>query len=140
MAAAWLSSLSPISNHGISPHALPQKREGLQCYEVDGEAVLYDLAHHAVHYLNDSAYWIWKNCDGRITAGELMNKMSVAWIEQFAEAEPLTEAAGESMAGLPQSFFDDMRQTLQNLHDNGLIDCPVACRQEDRVGRSHDDV
>jgi len=130
MEAAGLASLSSISNHGISPHSLPRKREGLQCYEVDGEAVLYDLAHHAVHYLNDSAYWVWQNCDGQITAGKLVSKLVAAWSEQLMETEEFAKTDSESLQGLLLSLFDDIGQALQNLHDNGVIDCLVESRQD----------
>lgn len=93
----------------FSPNAVPRQRHGLCCHELDGEAILYDYAHHALHYLNATAYTIWRSCDGTTTVDGLASKI----VTDFAD-----ERAGHATA-----LIADTRQALRNLVDNGLVDC-----------------
>lgn len=87
-------------------NVIPIRRAGIHCHELDGEAVLYDPAHHAVHYLNATAYFIWQNCAGDATVQELL---------AF-----LRETIGTD--GTPEDLDRVLVQAMNNLVENGLID------------------
>lgn len=87
----------------------PIRREGLECHFLEGEAILYDFAHHALHYLNATAYEIWRNCDGNTPLDELLAKVAATF---------------DSKNGHDQATVDaDLRDALQNLVEHGLIEC-----------------
>ena len=86
----------------------PVRREGLKCHELDDEAILYDLAHHALHYLNATAYRIWRSCDGRKPVHELLREIEADYAGQDG-----------ADAGLMRT---DTLAALGNLAENGLVD------------------
>lgn len=85
---------------------IPVRRPGICCHELDGEAVLYDAAHHAVNYLNATAYYIWQNCAGDATAQELLTY--------------LRQSIGTD--GAPDDLDQVLIEALQSLVENGLVD------------------
>lgn len=84
-------------------------RPGLQCQVLDDEAVLYDLANHAVHYLNATAYQIWRWCDQSTTVEDLVNQIASEYADDRADVYP--------------ELSQDVQHTLRELASNGLIDC-----------------
>jgi hypothetical protein len=84
----------------------PMRRGHLECHELDGEAILYDLAHHALHYLNTSAYAIWLACDGRTCVRELLNTFT-------------TTAAEDVDISVLRA---DTLRAIGSLVENGLVD------------------
>ncbi len=90
----------------IAMNAVPVRRSTIRCHEMDGEAVLYDPAHHAVHYLNATAYLIWQHCDGERNAQELLEELTqqFEWDEHVEDLQPQVVAA------------------LAHLVENGLVD------------------
>jgi PqqD family protein of HPr-rel-A system len=87
-------------------HAVFVRRAGVCCHELDSEAVLYDPAHHAVHYLNTTAYLIWQHCDGSTDVRALFQRLA----DTFAYEGP------------DDHFQDEIIMALRNLIENGLID------------------
>jgi PqqD family protein of HPr-rel-A system len=90
----------------IEMNAVPIRRGTLRCHELDGEAVLYDPAHHAVHYLNATAYLIWQHCDGERNAQELLGDLA----RQF------------DCDGHPADLQPQILAALAHLVENGLVD------------------
>ncbi len=84
-------------------------RDGLHVYEMDDEAVVYDPAHHAIHYLNPTALAIWQRCDGRHSLAEMARALHAAFDsdDAFGDLDRLR---------------DDVRGTVEALADNGLVD------------------
>lgn len=93
----------------LASNAVPRQRHGLRCHELDGEAIIYDFAHHALHYLNATAYQIWQGCDGATTVEGLTSKI----VNTFADERDCSTPA----------LMADTQQALQNLISNGLVDC-----------------
>ena len=48
-----------------SPSDCLVKRSDIRAHELDGEGLLFDPVSADTHHLNETAYWIWKECDGR---------------------------------------------------------------------------
>ena len=92
------------------PTAAPLQRSGLDCHTLDDEAILYDVAHNAVHYLNATAFFIWSRCDGRKGEETIAQDLSDAFDRTSAEADA------------DASLLTDVRTTLAELESNGLID------------------
>lgn len=85
--------------------ATPARRPGVQCHELDGEAVLYDQTHHALHYLNATAHLIWTLCDGKTPAAAMPVHITAAFDVPMEE-----------------QIARDTHHTLIDLAANGLID------------------
>ncbi len=51
------------------------RNESILSQELDGEFVLYDPEEDAIHNLNETAYFVWKNCDGHCSASEIANRL-----------------------------------------------------------------
>lgn len=96
----------PTESHTIEMKLIPVCRAGICCHELDGEAVLYDPAHHALHYLNTTAMFIWKNCDGHTTVGEFLAQAMNSF----------------SFDGEETTLREDLMSAMLNLAENGLID------------------
>lgn len=88
----------------------PLRREPIRAHEMDDEAVLYDLAHNAVHYLNLTAYHIWQCCDGQHTTSEIADLLA----RRF-------DLLHDPAANL-ENMLRDVNATLAELAGNGLID------------------
>lgn len=86
----------------------PRRREELRCHEMDNEAVVYDVAHHAVHYLNLTAYQIWTLCDGRRSGDAI--------------AETLATRYGLNDPAERERLRGDVFRTIADLEQNGLLD------------------
>ncbi len=89
---------------------IPIRREGLCCRAFDGEAVLYDPAHHAVHYLNRTACLIWNCCDGRHEVEDIVLEVTAAFEPSTPQDNPVAAVRA------------DVRSTLSTLTENGLIE------------------
>ncbi len=103
-----------IRMHSQNPSSIqttrPRQRSGIRAYEIDGEAVLYDLARDTVHYLNRTAWLIWRLCDGGAREEDISQKVAVTF-----DLLP-------QQAGVPDSILHDTRMTLHSLAVDGLID------------------
>lgn len=56
--------------------ARPLRRSDVTVQELDGEALVYDPATADTHRLNETAYFIWRACDGRSTAERVAERLS----------------------------------------------------------------
>jgi len=88
--------------------AAPRRREELRCHEMDDEAVVYDVAHHAVHYLNRTAYQIWTLCDGRRSVEAIADIMAT----RYGLRDPVDQ----------ERLRADILRTIEDLERNGLFD------------------
>ncbi len=64
------------------------RREDVQVRELDGEAFVYDPKTADTHRLNETAWFIWRQCDGRHDTRDIMRELT----EQYDVA---IEAASE---------------------------------------------
>jgi PqqD family protein of HPr-rel-A system len=92
----------------ISLDAVPTRRPGLLCEILDDEAVFYDPAHHAMHFLNATAAFIWQCCDGETALADIVQRVE----SHFDVGEP-----GPERERLP----DQVAQALNQLEESGLI-------------------
>ncbi|HPF38880.1 MAG TPA: PqqD family protein [Phycisphaerae bacterium] len=83
------------------------RREGLQVFPLDDEAIVYDLARDTVHYLNFTARSVWEYCDG---------VRSPADIARILAAE---------LADPDAAFGEDLRRDIESaveaLQNDGLL-------------------
>lgn len=82
------------------------RRAGICCHELDGEAVLYDPAHHALHYLNATAYLIWQQCDGGCDVRTILDGLA----DQLA------------YDGTAEDLREEIMAAVSRLTGNGLLD------------------
>lgn len=101
---------------------MPIRREGLCCRTFDDEAVLYDPAHHAVHYLNRTAWFIWNCCDGRHDVDGIVAAVAQAFDPGAHYDDPIS------------SIRSDVRTTLSNFTEHGLVESAVSERHDAACG------
>ena len=104
------SRMNASADNAAGGRWLPVRRDGLCCRVFDDEAVLYDPAHHAVHYLNRTAWFIWNCCNGRRDAEDIALEVAAAFEPSAQQDNPLA------------AVRDDVRSTLSHLTENGLIE------------------
>ncbi len=51
------------------------RKEGLHVEEVSDELMVYDVARHKAHCLGPTAGSVWRNCNGRMTAEEISDRV-----------------------------------------------------------------
>jgi hypothetical protein len=81
----------------------PQKKDGLEMHEVNGQFVIYETSRDAVHYLNPTAALVLEFCDGNHSSTEIAALVQEAY-------------------GMPSAPFDDISGCLGHLHEIGLVD------------------
>jgi len=54
----------------------PIRREEIMERKIANEHMLYDAAGKMVHVINESAYFIWKRCDGQHTIEDIVKEAS----------------------------------------------------------------
>ncbi len=66
------------TTNDIHPRAAarPLRRSDVTVQELDGEALVYDPATADTHRLNETAYFIWRGCDGRSTTESVAERLS----------------------------------------------------------------
>jgi hypothetical protein len=89
---------------------VPRRRQGVCCHELDGEAVLYDVAHHTLHYLNATAFFILSRCDGQRRT------------EDIADELLGQHGSPTSDPDVPTRILSDVRGGLAELASNGLLE------------------
>jgi PqqD family protein of HPr-rel-A system len=66
----------------------PRVRAGVSVVDVDGEAIVYDIASGGqIHYLNHSAALILDLCDGTATTAEMARAIADVYEQPAAEVE-----------------------------------------------------
>src|SRR6266545_1209147 len=83
--------------------------------ELGSETIVYDTTRHRAHCLNQTAAFIWRQCDGETTLEEVAHRLS-------------------TMTGLPPDE-DIVRLALRSLKNRGLLSnnpdgTPAASRRE----------
>jgi len=81
----------------------PLRRDGVACRSFDDEAVLYDVAHHSLHYLNTTARFIWDRCDGRRGVDTIGRELADAFETETVSRDAVVEDVRQAMAGLVES-------------------------------------
>jgi hypothetical protein len=93
----------------------PIRQTSLRSQTFDGEAVLYDVAHHTVHHLNATAFFIWSRCDGHRQVSRIVRDLLDEFELVGIDEDPHDRAAHDVVA------------TLTQLLDVGLIElCEVG--------------
>lgn len=70
---------------------LPQKKNGIEMHEVNGQFVVYESSRDAVHYLNPSAALVLELCDGSHSSDDIAALVGEAF---NLPAAPLDEISG----------------------------------------------
>jgi hypothetical protein len=86
----------------IFPDTIPQKNEAILDRVLDGETVLFNLSTNKLHSLNETASYIWQQCDGTNSVSSLvvLLKRSFAVKAEQAEADLCALLEGMYHAGL----------------------------------------
>ena len=61
-------------NTGTTSH--PLHRADMTIHELDGEALVFDAASGDTHRLNETALFIWRQCEGRLDAREVAERLA----------------------------------------------------------------
>src|SRR5690349_20481711 len=75
------------------PVTKPQLDAAVRVADVDGDAVLYNLADGTLHYLNRSAAVVLDLCDGQSTIREMAEAIADVYEMPLDEIEPQVRAA-----------------------------------------------
>ena len=81
---------------------LPEPAPELDVHEVEDGFVIYDLATERVHYLNETASFVFALCTGKNDAGRICELVQGAW-------------------ELPDLPVEQVDACLRQLRDEGLI-------------------
>ena len=85
------------------------RREECRVYELDGENVVYDVAHDTVHYLNGTSCFIWQRCDGRRSMECIAKELADSFmLDSGRDAE--------------RQILVDVQNTVAELARNGLLE------------------
>ena len=84
----------------------PQRRADVTVHELDGEALVYDETSGDTHRLNETALFIWRQCDGRRAA--------------YCVAEQLAEIYEISV----ESALQHVQRMLSEFHERRLVVTP----------------
>ena len=93
------------------------RQTGLVVQEMPDEVLVYDLNNNKAHCLNDSAAFVWRNCDGSNSAADIVREF------ESSSKGTVTE--------------DFVWLAIDQLHDNGLLESSVESRF---AGQSRRDV
>lgn len=108
-----MSRPRPIGSQSTAFREPTARTHQLVTNEVGGEVMVYDLARHHLHRLNDVSATVWRLCDGRRTVHELARESGLpmetvrAAVGQLASAELLdgASAAGSTIPGQSRRSF-----------------------------------
>lgn len=82
---------------------LPVRQTDLLHHELDGEVLLYDADRRVTHRLNETAYFIWRHCDGMLDAPAIAARLVQAYDVNQDRAE------------------QDVADALRQMHKNHII-------------------
>lgn len=88
------------------------QRDGLETFELEDEAVIYDLARDTVHYLNRTARRVWECCDGVRTSADIRRELTMALV------------AGESNVAHERIVDHGVGEAIRMLQRDGLLQLP----------------
>ena len=83
--------------------ARPVRRSDMTVQELDGEALVYDPVTADTHRLNETAYFIWRSCDGRSTSESVAEQLHEAPGEFGQRWSIMVEATAEGSAAASAS-------------------------------------
>lgn len=64
----------------------PQARQKhLVITELEGETIIYDTIANSLHSLNNTAAYIWRQCDGQTTVAEIIRRFNQTYPSEHAE-------------------------------------------------------
>ena len=86
----------------------PKKRNDVNARLVDLEIVVLDRQHGSIHQLNQTASFVWEQCDGESTLEKIANRLTEAFAVDFSTA------------------MSDVRKVIQQLNDIGLLEAITA--------------
>jgi Coenzyme PQQ synthesis protein D (PqqD) len=86
----------------------PKKRNDVNARSVDLELVVLDRQNGSIHQLNQTASFVWEQCDGESTLEEIAKRMTEAFEIDFSPA------------------ISDVRKVIQQLNDIGLLEATTA--------------
>jgi hypothetical protein len=103
--------------------ALPDARtEGLVVQELSDEVLVYDLDRHKAHCLNETAAFVWRQCDGTSTVTEISGRLAdefnapadedVVWaaLSQLEKSHLLQSRVTQSLGGRKVTRRELMRK------------------------------
>lgn len=68
------------------PWQMPFRRTDMRVHELDGEALVYDPVSADTHRLNQTALFIWRQCDGRKDIRRIAKRLTTDYDVSFAVA------------------------------------------------------
>lgn len=108
------------------------RRSDLVVQETGGELLVYDLKNHKAKVLNETAYLVWRNCDGKRSPEDLSEYLSrISGHEVSIELveitlEKLKEESLLDWSGSPSALKDvSRREALRNVGLSTLLALPV---------------
>jgi hypothetical protein len=90
------------------PLRYPKKRNDVNARTIDLEIVALDRQNGSIHQLNQTASFVWEQCDGESTLEEIAKRMTEAFEVDFSTA------------------ISDVRKVIQQLNDIGLLEATTA--------------
>ena len=106
------------------------RRDGLVVRELPDELLIYDTETHEAHCLNETAAFVWKQCDGTTSVSEIASRLSeetktevddeLVWVA----LEDLWKQ--QLLAGEPAAADEAMMSRSQALRRTGLVAAVVA--------------
>ena len=88
--------------------ARPVRRSDVTVQELDGEALVYDPVTADTHRLNETAYFIWRSCDGRSTAESVAEQLTESYEVERTEATGHANRVIEELIERGLVFTDPM--------------------------------
>ncbi|MFQ5494596.1 MAG: HPr-rel-A system PqqD family peptide chaperone [Phycisphaerae bacterium] len=69
-----------------SDGARPLARRDVRIHELDGEALIYDPVSGDTHHLNETAFFVWNDCDGTTSMSRIVDHLVESFDVQRPEA------------------------------------------------------
>lgn len=115
----------------INPQAPTARKNGLVVQEMPDEVLVYDLETDKAHCLNQTAAFVWKNCDGKTSVTEIVSQFEkqsgtkieedLVWlaIDQLNERSLLEKSVASKFAG------ESRRSVLKKIGFASVVALPV---------------
>ncbi|HEX8286848.1 MAG TPA: PqqD family protein [Pyrinomonadaceae bacterium] len=115
----------------INPQAPTARKNGLVVQEMPDEVLVYDLETDKAHCLNQTAAFVWKNCDGKTSVNEIVAQFEkqqgskinedLVWlaIDQLSERKLLENSVATKFAG------ESRRSVLKKIGFASVVALPV---------------
>ncbi len=116
----------------INPQAPTARKNGLVIQEMPDEVLVYDLETDKAHCLNQTAAFVWKNCDGKTSVNEIVTQFEkqqgskinedLVWlaIDQLSERKLLENSVASKFAG------ESRRSVLKKIGFASVVALPVV--------------